>query len=512
MINEGRKENIFNKYQNQIEAERKLVSGYLPDGLSSLYDYLIVDPFIEQTNFKYLDDLLAQHYSDWRTNVDEVNPLDRNSARNYLEQVRDRFDRVVEALKFFDVNNRKYNHSEFSKYRKNDFFDFLQETDKLKTELETKKGKKEVEKIYEDDRLLIVKPKTYEASCLYGAGTKWCVSSKNTTEHWENYTDVGTLYFLITKGVPASNKFYKVALFINWEGVEEWWDATDEKLDGRNIELLESAYGPGIEAIKEHYNKLMNTNSADYFGCVFSSRRKTSRVIKIAGVEVLYLFEFRDAKPGEVLFDLEVAISKGNKTNKMGSYILHIDAKQVTPVASFQTLVMVTPSLNMDLLGWDELGPFPTQVTTLNVSCEDVFIRYFNEMTSYLTRLLLKSPTALSLITDENTILATGYSGNYKFTNRNQGLIKKLIDWLQSGKKGTRMDFLVDAGYAQKRGNVYYSTSTNSPIEARGFFSTFFASATNAGIIKNTRQGRRVLMGKGPNFGKFVKGAKIVYV
>ena len=57
-----------------------------------------------------------------------------------------------------------------------------------------------------------------------------------------------------------------------------------------------------------------------------------------------------------------------------------------------------------------------------------------------------------------------------------------------------------------------YSTSTNSPIEARGFYSTFFASAANAGIIKADRQGNRVIMRKGPNFKKFVDGAKIVYV
>ena len=173
---------------------------------------------------------------------------------------------------------------------------------------------------------------------------------------------------------------------------------------------------------------------------------------------------------------------------------------------------MVKKSENRDLLGWDNLVLEHIIVKTKDVSCESIFEDYFKQMTNSLTLKTLKSIVALNILSDKNTIIATGYGGNYKFTNRNQGLIKKLIDWLQSGKKGTRMDFLVDAGYAKKQGNVYYSTSTNSPIEARGFFSTFFASASNTGIIKNERQGNRFIMKKGPNFKKFVDGAKIVYV
>ena len=82
--------------------------------------------------------------------------------------------------------------------------------------------------------------------------------------------------------------------------------------------------------------------------------------------------------------------------------------------------------------------------------------------------MLLKSSKALNLLSDDNTIIATGYERNYKFSFRDKGLIKKLIDWLNTNKKGTRMDFLVDAGMAKKRGNTYYSLISNSPIELRG--------------------------------------------
>jgi flagellar assembly factor FliW len=54
LILEGRKENVFNKYESQIRAGRKLVSNYLDNG--SAYDFLVTDPFMIQSNYKYLDE------------------------------------------------------------------------------------------------------------------------------------------------------------------------------------------------------------------------------------------------------------------------------------------------------------------------------------------------------------------------------------------------------------------------------------------------------------------------
>lgn len=521
MINEGRKENTFTKYQKFIEAERKLVSEYLTDGLASAYDYLITDPFIEKTNFKYLDSLLDVHYSGWKNNpniIDNVTPFERNLAKNYISMARDKNDRVVEALKFFDVNNNKYQHSDFSKYAKNDFFDFLKETDILVDKAQDKKAKKEVDRVYEDDRILIVSPKSYEGSCLYGAGTKWCTSSKKTSEHWENYSDVGVLYYLITKGVLESNKYYKVALFINDDGEEQWWDAVDDKMDKNNVELLISAYGAGINKIREHFKSLGKNNTIT-MNCVFNSNRKISKTIKIGQGEVQYLFKFRDQEPNNiVLFDLEVLLNSSassitkKQTSISDSYILQIDAVCVVPNCSFQTLVRTEQSENRNSLNLDLNDTFEINLKTKDVSCQDIFLNYFNNMTSYFTKMLLKSSKALNLLSDDNTIIATGYERNYKFSFRDKGLIKKLIDWLNTNKKGTRMDFLVDAGMAKKRGNTYYSLISNSPIELRGFYSTFFSSVMNAGIIKSNRQGNKFYIVKGPNFNKFVKGAKIVYV
>ena len=48
-------------------------------------------------------------------------------------------------------------------------------------------GKNSVDKLYEDDRWLLVKPNTYEGSCYYGSSTKWCTASKDYTKHFDDY-------------------------------------------------------------------------------------------------------------------------------------------------------------------------------------------------------------------------------------------------------------------------------------------------------------------------------------
>ncbi|MFN9952370.1 MAG: hypothetical protein ACK55I_04660, partial [bacterium] len=58
---------------------------------------------------------------------------------------------------------------------------------------------KQVEKIYEDDKFLVIKPKTHEASCKYGANTKWCTTS-HPDDHFKRYTSGSqALYYVINK-------------------------------------------------------------------------------------------------------------------------------------------------------------------------------------------------------------------------------------------------------------------------------------------------------------------------
>jgi hypothetical protein len=101
----------------------------------------------------------------------------------------------------------------------------------------------------------------------------------------------------------------------------------------------------------------------------------------------------------------------------------------------------------------------------------------------------------------------------YTFKRADKGYIKKLTDWLDSGKVGTKLDFLTDIGQIDKKvenGKTYYSfKGQNSFLPSanwRGQFSSFFASARLAGILGYKKQGNKFLLVKGPNFDAFKEG------
>ena len=110
-------------------------------------------------------------------------------------------------------------------------------------EVETQ-AKSGANKIYEDERWLVVRPDTRDASCYYGSGTKWCTAMKNA-EHFDNYNKKGRLYYLIDKSRDLG-RYYKVALYKEFGAggrdeywnVGEWYDEVDDRLTSDMLEVI----------------------------------------------------------------------------------------------------------------------------------------------------------------------------------------------------------------------------------------------------------------------------------
>jgi hypothetical protein len=92
-------------------------------------------------------------------------------------------------------------------------------------------------------------------------------------------------------------------------------------------------------------------------------------------------------------------------------------------------------------------------------------------------------------------------------------LIKQLVDFLDSGKEGTKLDFLADVGILQKKeenGKPYFArvgqNDWRQPSVWRGQHSGFFNSAKLSGILDYDKKGHQFYLKKGPNFDKFKEG------
>lgn len=67
------------------------------------------------------------------------------------------------------------------------------------------------DKVYEDNQWIVIVPKTKEASCYYGRGTKWCTAaSDNNYEKnmFDHYNSQGTLYINIDKKNKRKYQFH----------------------------------------------------------------------------------------------------------------------------------------------------------------------------------------------------------------------------------------------------------------------------------------------------------------
>ena len=93
---------------------------------------------------------------------------------------------------------------------------------------DTKVKSKDAEVVFENDKWLVIIPRTFEASCKYGSGTKWCTTMAGG-EHYRRYVNDGvTLYYIISKENPDDDKYGKMAIALWPESDEDKFTTEDD--------------------------------------------------------------------------------------------------------------------------------------------------------------------------------------------------------------------------------------------------------------------------------------------
>jgi len=262
LILEGKKEEVAEKLKQKFEYDHRFIDSVMD-----------LDP----TGYKYIDYIAKQlekyivgfagekgglNVQQTRSLYDvfaDIIPWFHNTSNRitpeFLKQARDRyliamdkdvedFDLILKAPK--DITN-------YHPYFIQTLGNVIQENKSSKEK--EKEAKLQVDKLYEDDKYLILKPKTYEASCYYGAGTKWCTSSRDSKEHFRKYTREGELYYFIDK--TNSNK-----IALHKDGSDkEIFDMYDHKitsavlLDDFPLDITEELLGGGLFKVLLDYAK-----------------------------------------------------------------------------------------------------------------------------------------------------------------------------------------------------------------------------------------------------------------
>ena len=493
LLSEGRKEDLRKKYEQKFSIDPELEA----------LDYALGHPFLAQTNFKYGDFLLKNLHPN--SSIEEI-----VDAIDLIKE----FDRFKQSLEIKDINqyssfvdleNAIKSHKESSKSFKSKMSD----------------EDKEANKLYEDKNILIVRPLTYQASCKYGAGTQWCTTMAGQPSYFESHTEENQeLYYIIFKKYDRSNKFYKIAVHMTPTS-EVWYDSTDERLTTREKDVLKLA-APKIEqTIRKDYQKILTNTNSLFFKRLFNFHHyvyfDVSRDLKTnhkVGIE----FQKPDIvpdMPGHAMMELNISVDEEDVDKYKVLIIYEIENKIFFNISYTADDTDIEPQFDLGIenvsTNWSLSQAF------LHRTSDDSMERVFDELCYTIQKQILyrmkSTPEFMSFIHGGPVWNPNRVNYGYTF-EKNAGMVKKLVDWLDSGKIGTKLDFLVDIGILKTKkgstGKSWYSRAGENnwylPEKWRGQHSGFFNSAKLAGILDYDKKGTKFILKKGPNFESFKEG------
>jgi hypothetical protein len=143
-------------------------------------------------------------------------------SKNYAWKNR-LLSRYIDAVTYFQQNQQRFEKKDINQYKGSvPYYPVIElesaialVKEKQSQKEERAKAKKGAKKIYEDENIFVVMPKTHEASCYYGRGSRWCTTSRDTSQHFEDYSGDGYLFYFIVKNpVEGDRRYYKMAMYL----------------------------------------------------------------------------------------------------------------------------------------------------------------------------------------------------------------------------------------------------------------------------------------------------------
>ena len=391
-----------------------------------------------------------------------------------------------------------------------DSYDYLEilervmdEMDAIQTKKEKEKeAKKGVDKLYEDDRWLLVKPNTYEGSCYYGSATKWCTASKDYPKHFEDYSKRGLLFYIIDKTKDVGD-FFKIALFKKWDGNEEWYDRADNRLQGSTVKAIESLLPLELtNAIEEEFigeEPEDTTLTLEQFKQNLETYiQNLPRPISISTPTGKWELEINSAGSWEWAGRdprvelIATPFYEGNED--MEIYFRSDDDDLGQPALEYRDFY------GLQEVSTEYLGPGPDYRWNYLSTDPNAYRPYVNEK-AFISQIYiplvskalgneeLKDYTGLDYTIWDAQSYVTSYT--FKYPPKKGSMTQLFTDYLKDNPRSTSNDF--------------YEDVLGRP-RPRAHNNMFFAAIKDAGIVKMERQGRQFVYSLGPNYDAWTQG------
>ena len=229
--------------------------------LKDYVSHLLVEGRVDDAREKYPD----IEEEDWQQLVANQPAGSNNKYLMWCAgQVDDGFsvEVVVQTIRLFDGNVQRLQQKDINQYKDVGAVEkAIDELPKKQSKSqEQKQARADTDKIYEDERWLVVRPHTQDASCKYGAGTRWCIAATASRNYFHTYSESNNkFYFVIDKnGTPgAAASKYALAIIAAGQSATgdriQVYDASDKLVNMNVVSNLVGDKWPEIwRKIEEH--------------------------------------------------------------------------------------------------------------------------------------------------------------------------------------------------------------------------------------------------------------------
>lgn len=184
--------------------------------------------------------------------LDELAELDPTPQKKYIEWMARSYMQIPDMNKYnviavFDklANKGVIQKKDIGQYKNiEEVDDIVRRYENVQTKSEIKKGVKDFEedikpedKVFENDKCVVVHAKTKADSCKYGKGSRWCTAAGGDRNYFRSYFfDRGVnLYYIIPKidveGLSKTHDVTKIAMAVLPGNKREVYDYQDERMD-----------------------------------------------------------------------------------------------------------------------------------------------------------------------------------------------------------------------------------------------------------------------------------------
>jgi hypothetical protein len=148
---------------------------------------------------------------------------------------------------------KQLSKKDFAQY--SSYEELVKDLDKIKQAAKSE----DVTKIYEDKDLLVLAANAWEASCKYGAGSKWCTTARDDNSYWRRHNETGTEFFWIFKNKPQNDPNHKFSYHVKIKGEPDWCNAVNNcmstsRLSEESYPKQHPRYNEIIEKLQEFHD------------------------------------------------------------------------------------------------------------------------------------------------------------------------------------------------------------------------------------------------------------------